>query len=284
MRSAALTLPDDLRIAAHERRLIPFIGSGFSLNINEKFPTWEGIIKEMAAILDYDAPILRLHGDNLQIAEYLSHTGNLGKLKKKASHLLDNENYNVSDSKPHCLLPELDVSSIYTTNWDNWIEEGFRQTNMPFDKIFSANHFAKPISQGVDSTSPHRKHRRTTIYKFHGDFEETDSIVINESSYFNRLDFNHPLDVRLRSDILGKSVVFMGYSFSDPNIRYIWHRLFASTPEMDERPISYFVTHEENPILKKNLEKRKVEYCVLDPANRKASLTEFLQLLIKAQK
>ena len=32
------------------------------------------------------------------------------------------------------------------------------------------------------------------------------TIVLDESSYFERLEFETPLDIKLRSDVLGKSV------------------------------------------------------------------------------
>ncbi len=52
------------------------------------------------------------------------------------------------------------------------------------------------------------------------------SIVLGESSYFRRLDLESPLDIKLRADLPGRTVMFIGYSLADVNIRY----LFYSSP------------------------------------------------------
>ena len=44
------------------------------------------------------------------------------------------------------------------------------------------------------------------------DFSDDSSIVLTESSYFERLEFNSPLDIKLRSDMLGKTILYIGYS------------------------------------------------------------------------
>ncbi|HDX7707761.1 TPA: SIR2 family protein, partial [Escherichia coli] len=47
---------------------------------------------------------------------------------------------------------------------------------------------------------------RRQIVKFHGDFDDEDSIVLDETSYFQRLNYDSPLDIKLSNDILGNSV------------------------------------------------------------------------------
>lgn len=76
--------------------------------------------------------------------------------------------------------------------------------------------------QKISSVSDIAKidNNKTQIIKFHGDFDDDSSIVLDETSYFQRLEFETPLDIKFRSDVLGKSVLFIGYSLSDINIRY----------------------------------------------------------------
>ena len=66
---------------------------------------------------------------------------------------------------------------------------------------------------------------KTQIIKFHGDFDDDSSLVLTESSFFIALDFESPLDIKLRSDSLEKSLLFIGYSLSDINIRYMLYKL-----------------------------------------------------------
>ncbi len=66
--------------------------------------------------------------------------------------------------------------------------------------------------------------------------------VLAETDYLDRLSFKLPLDIKFRSDALGKTILFIGYSLSDLNIRFPLHRLWktwrASGFERD-RPQSY---------------------------------------------
>ena len=87
--------------------------------------------------------------------------------------------------------------------------------------------------------------------KFHGDFDDDGSLVITETDYFNRLAFDAPLDVKFRSDALGKTVLFIVYSMNDMNIRLLLHNLWrtwkASGHEKD-RPKSFAFMPCGNPM------------------------------------
>jgi len=91
----------------------------------------------------------------------------------------------------------------------------------------------------------------TQIIKFHGDTISDDSIVLTESSYFERLAFDSPLDIKLRADMLGKSILFIGYSLSDINIRlliYKLYQLWQKSNNSSKRPKSYLFLPTPNPI------------------------------------
>src|SRR5450759_2545236 len=65
----------------------------------------------------------------------------------------------------------------------------------------------------------------TDIVKFHGDFDREETLVITESHYFDRLEFEAPLDILFRSDALSRPILFVGYSLADINMRYLFHKL-----------------------------------------------------------
>jgi hypothetical protein len=53
-----------------------------------------------------------------------------------------------------------------------------------------------------------------------------------------------PMDFKLRSDILGRAVLFIGYSFRDPNVDYIFHlvnQLFNQLPDSGSGKRAYIV-------------------------------------------
>ena len=98
---------------------------------------------------------------------------------------------------------ELDPPIIYTTNWDLWIERAFEQHGKKVQVVRTLADITR-LQDGP-----------TQIVKYHGDFRgRTEDIVFTESSYFKRLDFELPLDIKLRSDILGKVVLFLDIAFA----------------------------------------------------------------------
>lgn len=292
-----INLPVELQEAAAERKLLPMIGSGFSKNINAKFPDWKEAINDAAKGLGYSSGIIHMYGDFYQIAEYLF-------LEKKSDEFVNSlvklfEDYDANDvskSKPHLLLPYLDVSTIVTTNWDSWIEKSFDREKIAYSKISSNDDLYSPkYRDGFDDdrskclypSNKVKKYRdqnnSTQIIKFHGDFTSRGSIVFKESDFFKRLDFEDPIDVRLRSELFGKSVVFIGYSFNDINLRYMWHKLLKKTHDIDGRLKSYFITFQRNPIMRKIFETWGIETVELDINNRTKALELFLEQLINSQ-
>jgi hypothetical protein len=76
---ASIQIPDDLLGLLAERRVIPFIGAGFSSV--HGVPSWENLLNDLAdeiqagsevdPVLSYQEISKACNGDNLQIAEYL---------------------------------------------------------------------------------------------------------------------------------------------------------------------------------------------------------------------
>ncbi|WP_063563829.1 SIR2 family protein [Paenibacillus sp. O199] len=123
--------------------------------------------------------------------------------------------YQILVTSPSPIDQAGDVRDI--TNYDNGLE-------MAFEEYAPSIHYHKIADvQDIASSSG----CNTQIIKFHGDMETKDesSIVLTESSFFDRLDFASPLDIKFRSEILGESILFLGYSLNDFNIRVLLYKL-----------------------------------------------------------
>ena len=81
----------------------------------------------------------------------------------------------------------------------------------------------------------------TEIIKCHDDFEDDDSLVLTESSYFQRMQFDTSLDLRLWSDSLGRMLLLVGYSLHDINTRYLLSIAGALEEFASCRPAAEFV-------------------------------------------
>lgn len=225
--------------AAHEReQLILFVGAGVSQSLG--LPPWSELIDHMARELGYKPEEYRRYGSALALAEFfrLQH-GNIGPLRSWMDRKWHSPNMSVERSRVHELIVRANFKIIYTTNYDRWLEYAFEHHQREYVKVVSVADIARI------------RREATQIVKFHGDFENDESIVLDETSYFRRLDFESPLDIKLRADVLGRSVLFIGYSLADINIRYLFYKLSrlwkVSVPGVPQPP-SYVFLPVRNPV------------------------------------
>jgi hypothetical protein len=248
--------------------LIPFIGSGLSSRF--KLPTSEGLLDVMASELDWDSEVFRISGDLYQLAEYfVAVKGEIGYLRTKLDKMFDVAEAEVAKSKAHQALVSLDFPIIYTTNWDTIIEKSFKAAGKSCKAIVNIHDIAEATTEA------------TQIVKFHGDFADDDSLVLTETSYFERLEFETALDIKLRADILGKTLLFIGHSLADINIRFMLHKLKKlKGTQPDLPPTAIMVTFAPSEVEKKLYEKNDVLLIALNPINRDKSIDDFLGSLL----
>jgi SIR2-like domain len=266
-------IDEDLVRAVHDRTAILFVGSGVSRNLG--LPDFGELVDLIAGELGYDADIFRRFATAPELAEfYLVEQRPLGKLRSELDVLWHGPEIDIGESLVHRLIVELDFPLIYTTNYDRWIERAYAHWNKPYVRVASVSD-VKGISPGV-----------TQIVKLHGDFDDDDSLVLTESSYFDRLDLESPLDIKLRADALGRSMLFVGYSLSDINIRLFLYKLcklWRASDYPTGRPRSFIVTDRPNPIQEAIMRDRGVMQISIDAASPGEGLTSFLsELLLSA--
>lgn len=254
--------------AYRERRLILFIGAGVSMGLG--LPSWEKLIDRMAEELGYEPDIFRTYGNALTLAEfYRIKKGSFGRWRSEVDKEWHSERFDIATSKVHELIAKSDIDLIYTTNFDCWIERAYANWSRPYAKIVGVDDIAR-AKPGV-----------TQIVKFHGDFDDDASLVLGEASYLERMQFESPLDIKLRSDVLGRSVLFIGYSLSDPNIRLIFYKLSQLWKKSSntEQPMSYILSGRPNPIDEAVLRKWSIE--VIEPTSddRTQALIHLLEQL-----
>jgi hypothetical protein len=256
--------------AIRNNQAILFVGAGVSRHVG--LPSWDELIEQIALRLDYNPEIFRRQGSNLELAEYYEITKtSLGSLRSWMDRTWHQDEAKVDSSKVHQAIVDLKFPIIYTTNYDRWLEIVFNRRGEPFVKIANVGDFAT-IRDNV-----------TQIIKLHGDFEDDRSLVLTEASYFERLAFESPLDIKLRSDSIGKTILFVGYGLSDINIRYLLYklyRLWEQSPFKNERPKSYMFLARPNEIQEKILDKRGIVPIVSENDDARAGLIEFLERLV----
>jgi hypothetical protein len=258
----------ELARAVRERRVILFVGAGVSQNLG--LPSFRHLIRHLAEQLDFDPEVFETHGDYLALAEYYtvekSHIGSLRSWLDREWHA----DRDIGNSDVHRLIVDLNFPIIYTTNYDSWLELAFKHYKKEYVKVVNVGDLARTTD---DSTQ---------IIKFHGDFEDDSSIVLSETSYFERLNFESPLDIKLRSDLLGRSVLFIGYSLQDINIRLMLFRLMRQWTGFEKhRPKSFVFLTRPNPVQESILRSRGIEPIVSAFDDPEKGLADFLEKLLQ---
>ena len=252
-----------------DKNAILFVGAGVSMNLG--LPSWNSLMDYIAKELEYEPEVFKSFGNALTLAEYYKiKKGDIGSLRSWMDRNWHSSDIKIENSKIHKLIFDLDFPIIYTTNYDRWIERTYDCYKKKYKKITNVGDLVNLNSM------------LTQIIKFHGDFDDEKSIVLTESSYFERLDFETPLDIKLRSDILGKSILFIGYSLHDINLRYLLYKLnklWENSNQSSSRPKSYIFLVDSNPVEDLILEKRGIKTFTSKNKNPSESLLEFLEKL-----
>jgi len=262
---------DALAAAVRDRSAILFAGAGLSMSVG--LPSWRSLIEHMCRELGLDLGALNGEVGYHTLAEYYRlQKGSIGPLRSWMDRSWSVSEARVRDSRLHQLIVGLDFPIIYTTNYDANLEVAYRLSGRDFVKIAGARDIA------------HARGDVTQIVKFHGDFEDDASLVIAETDYFNRLNFASPLDVKFRADALGRTILFVGYSMSDLNIRLLLHRLWetwrASGQEKD-RPRSFVFMPQPNPVQEAVLGQWGITALAGDREDPQEALVEFLTALAR---
>ncbi|TNC68503.1 SIR2 family NAD-dependent protein deacylase [Rubellimicrobium roseum] len=261
---------DDLAASVRDRRAILFVGAGISMTVG--LPSWQALIDHIMEELGLEPetdPEASL-GHPILAEYYRIRYGTIGPLRSWMDREWKVSEDSVRDSRIHQLIVSLGFPLIYTTNYDRNLEVAFEAQGQPYVKI--ANERDLTIA---DPTC-------TQIVKFHGDFEDDASLVITESDYFSRMSFDSPLDVKFRADAMSRTLLFIGYSLRDLNIRLLLHRIWESwsrSPYERNRPRSYIFLPRAGPAQKAVLARWGLTVVTSQTTDPEAGLTDFLERL-----
>jgi hypothetical protein len=184
-----------------------FIGAGFSQSVG--YSNWKELLRDLA---DEIGLSVDRETDLISLAQYYENKrGNRAKINENLI-----EKYS-QDAKPHInhkLLAQLPVQTVWTTNYDRLLEDGYKSIRKRVDaKITESN-----LSQS-------KLGRDVVLYKMHGDIEQPQNAVLTRRDY-DRYSVTHGLFTEaLKGDLISKTFLFLGFSFTDPNIDYVLSRI-----------------------------------------------------------
>lgn len=181
-----------------------FVGAG--LSVPAGYVDWRNLLRPLAKDLDLN---IDLESDLVALAQFHV-TDSGGHRHKLHTALLDALTKDVKPTRNHELLARLPIATFWTTNYDKLIEDTIRDSGKIVD-----------VKSSVPQLATTRANRDVTIYKMHGDIDRPDEAIVTKDDYekYGR-DFE-PFVTALSGDLVNKTFLFLGFSFTDPNLEHV---------------------------------------------------------------
>lgn len=202
-----------IKQAIQHKNLVFFVGSGLSIRFN--LPSWNQLVRDLIVEIE-DAslnPFIDLldngHMTSIEILEKLrKHHHEVRLYISNKFSINDDEDFSL-----HSKIFQLS-SKIITTNYDNAFEKASKG-----DLIPTVNTSAFNIS------NLNKYEEEKYLFKLHGSFAEPDHCIVFQEDYENLYGNPHPAIEKLKSIFSEKTIIFIGFSFNDPQINLIFNSL-----------------------------------------------------------
>ena len=216
-----------------------FIGAGLSRAAG--YVDWKALLKDIAAELKLD---IHRESDLVAIAQF--HVNEKRNRSRVNQVLIDELTKTAIQTPSHNIIARLPVDTIWTTNYDQLLERAFESAGKSVDvKLSNAN-----LAQS-------RRGRDVTIYKMHGCVTRPEDAVVTKDDYECYDNKRSLFSDSLRGDLIGKTFLFLGFSFTDPNIDHILGRVRTL---LGTNQREHFCIMRRLPKLPKLRGKQKAEY------------------------
>jgi len=184
-----------------------FAGAGLSRSSG--FLDWPGLLTDIARDVGL---VIERETDLPAVAQY-----NLNKHKTRAAinQAIVNE-FTTSAQPSDALntLARLPVRTYWTTNYDTLIEDAIKAAGRTPD-----------VKRRPEDLATSIKDANAIVYKMHGDITEPASAVVTKEDYETYELERSLFTTALQGDIVEKTFLFVGLSFTDPNIESVLARI-----------------------------------------------------------
>lgn len=186
------------------------IFAGAGLSVAAGVVDWKGLLAPIAEELGLQVD--KEH-DLVSVAQY--HCNDRGGNRHQLNQRLIDELCRAhAITENHRILARLPIKTYWTTNYDRLIERALEHAGRVPDAKYTINQLALT-----------KRRRDAIVYKMHGDMEHPDDAVLTKDDYEKYYTARGPFVTALSGDLVSKTFLFLGFSFTDPNLDYILSRI-----------------------------------------------------------
>jgi len=192
----------------HNKNAAVFAGAGLSMDSG--YVDWKGLLRDIIQDLGLNPD--KEH-DLVTLAQY--HCNQAGGSKTQLTQTIFNHFAGTKmPTQNHRILARLPIHTYWTTNYDKLIEKGLEEAK----KVPDVKYTLKQLSVT-------RPDRDVAVFKMHGDVDNPADAIISKDDYEAYPIKMSAFESALRGDLVEKTFLFLGFSFTDPNIDYILSRV-----------------------------------------------------------
>tara|TARA_B100001063_G_C16775010_1_gene564537 strand:+ start:2986 stop:4428 length:1443 start_codon:yes stop_codon:yes gene_type:complete len=185
------------------------IFAGAGLSIPAGFVNWSDLMQEIAHDLGL---VIDRENDLVSLAQFhVNENRTRSKINRK---IIEEFTETAEETLNHNIIARLPISSVWTTNYDNLIEQAFSKEN----KVADVKHTNKQLLTN-------RPKRDIVVYKMHGDANHSSEAILTKEDYEQYHQTHEPFIHALSGELTTKTFLFIGFSFTDPNLDYVLSRL-----------------------------------------------------------
>ncbi|WP_032095611.1 MULTISPECIES: SIR2 family protein [unclassified Alteromonas] len=185
-----------------------FAGAGMSAGLG--FVNWSELLRPIADELGLDVD---RESDLVALAQFHCND-NANNRSQLNQRLIEEFSRDASETQNHKILCRLPIRTYWTTNYDKIIESALDNSGKIADVKYTKEH--------LSTTKPKRD---AVVYKMHGDVDHPNQAVLTKDDYEK---YHVKMDqylANLKGDLISKTFIFIGFSFTDPNLDYILSRV-----------------------------------------------------------
>ncbi len=190
-----------------ENNVALFAGAGMSRGAG--YVDWRGLLTEIAKDVGLDVTI---EHDLISLAQY--HVNENKSKAKIVRKILEEFAEDAEATENHKILARLPIVTFWTTNYDTLIEDSLKSANKVVDVKYEKKQLANT-----------RPKRDVVVYKMHGDVRHPADAILTKEQYESYFKTHEDFITALSGDLISKTFLFVGFSFTDPNLDYVLSRL-----------------------------------------------------------